>query len=75
MSFNKNKITVFPLLELVTSPTVNTNQAAYYLNRSPNTLRVWASTENNAPILPGRLFGKLTWSVKEIRELLGITQS
>ena len=32
----------FPPLELVTRPTVPTDQAAYYLQRSPQTLRVWA---------------------------------
>lgn len=29
----------FPSLELVTRPTVDTNAAAYYLNRQPQTLR------------------------------------
>ena len=60
----------FPPLEAVTSPTVTTNSAAYYLNRVPRTLRGWASLENG-PIRPIRVFGKLAWSVSEIRSLLG----
>jgi len=60
----------FPPLEAVTRPTVPTNDAAYYLNREPRTLRGWSSLENG-PIRPIRIFGKLAWPVAEIRALLG----
>ena len=36
----------FPPLERETRPTVPTEQAAYYLNRKPQTLRAWACLEN-----------------------------
>lgn len=60
----------FPELESVTRPTVPTRDAAYYLNRRPQTLRAWSSLENG-PIRPIHVFGKLAWSVSEIRALLG----
>jgi len=60
----------FPPLEAVTRPTVPTNDAAYYLNRVPRTLRGWSSLENG-PIRPIRIFGKLAWPVEQIRALLG----
>ena len=60
----------FPSLESVTRPTVPTRDAAYYLNRRPQTLRAWSSLENG-PIRPIHVFGKLAWSVSEIRALLG----
>jgi hypothetical protein len=61
----------FPPLELVTRPTVPTEQAAYYLNRRPQTLRGWACTEAGA-LRPVRLHGRLAWRVADIRRLLGV---
>lgn len=61
----------FPPLELVNRPTVPTPQAAYYLNRSPQTLRAWACLENG-PLRPRRISGRLAWDVAEIRRLLGV---
>ena len=58
-------------LEQVTNPTVPTNAAAYYLNRRPQTLRLWACFEDG-PIRPIRIYGRLAWSVALIRELLGV---
>ena len=60
----------FPSLGTVTSPTVGTNAASYYLNRQPRTLRGWACYENG-PIKPINVFGKWHWSVAGIRALLG----
>lgn len=60
----------FPPLESVTRPTVPTEQAAYYLNRRPQTLRIWAM--NQHPIRPIRINGRLAWSVSELRLLLGV---
>ena len=61
----------FPPLELINKPSVDTAHAAYYLNRRPQTLRAWACLENG-PLRPGRLHGRLTWNVQEIRRVLGM---
>ena len=61
----------FPTLESVTSPTVDTAAAAFYLNRRPQTLRVYACTENG-PIRPLRIHGRLAWPVARLREVLGV---
>lgn len=60
----------FPTLESVTRPTVDTAAAAYYLNRRPQTLRVWAM--NQHPIRCTRVHGRLAWPVAEIKRLLGL---
>ena len=61
----------FPPLEQVTSPTVDTDAAAYYLNRRPQTLRGWACLENG-PIRPSRVHGRLAWPVSELKRVLGV---
>lgn len=61
----------FPPLELVTRPTVPTEQAAYYLNRRPQTLRGHACMDNG-PIRPLRINGRLAWPVSELRRVLGV---
>lgn len=60
----------FPPLEQVTRPHVPTEQAAYYLNRKPQTLREWAMT--GKVIQPHRLNGRLCWPVAAIRAALGV---
>jgi hypothetical protein len=65
-----HNLPVFPPLEQVTRPTVPTDQAAYYLNRQPQTLRSWASTEPIGAIKPIRCMGRLAWPVAAIREML-----
>jgi hypothetical protein len=60
----------FPPLESVTSPTVPTDQAAFYLNRKPQTLRKHACLENG-PIRPIRINGRLAWRVTDIKKLVG----
>ena len=61
----------FPPLEHVTRPTVPTEQAAYYLNRRPQTCRAWACLENG-PLRPLRINGRLAWPVAELRRVLGV---
>lgn len=61
----------FPPLEQVTRPTVPTEQAAYYLNRRPQTCRAWACLENG-PLRPLRINGRLAWPVAELRRVLGV---
>lgn len=63
----------FPPLETVTSPAVPTHQAAYYLNRQPQTLRVWACCENG-PIRPLRINGRLAWRVADIKAIMKVQQ-
>ena len=63
----------FPPLETVTRPTVDTAAAAYYLNRRPQTCRIWASQESG-PLRPMRINGRLAWPVTDIRRLLGVKQ-
>ncbi len=60
----------FPPLEQVTRPTVPTDQAAYYLNRKPQTLRSWACLQPIGAIRPLRICGRLAWKISEIRNLL-----
>ena len=58
-----------PALEQITSPTISTDAAAYYLNRKPQTLRVWACLENG-PLRPIRINGRLAWPVAGIKVLV-----
>lgn len=55
----------------VTSHTVSTDQAAYYLNRRPQTLRGWARKESG-PLAPLQIQGRLAWRVQDIKSLLGM---
>lgn len=48
-----------------------TSEAAGHLNRSQQTLRLWACKETG-PIRPVRVHGRLAWPVAEIRRLLGL---
>ena len=61
----------FPPLEQVNRPTVPTEQAAYYLNRKPQTCRALACLENG-PLRPIRISGRLAWPVSELRRVLGV---
>lgn len=61
----------FPPLAQVTKPNLTTEEAAYYLNRRPQTLRGWACLENG-PIRPIRIGGPLAWSTAKVKELAGI---
>ena len=59
-------------LEQVTRPHLTTTEAAAYLNRRPQTLREWASTERG-PLRPLRIHGRLAWPVAELRRVLCLT--
>ncbi len=58
-------------LEQVTRPNLTTEEAAFYLNRRPQTLRVWACLESG-PIRPRRIGGLLAWSTAEVKNLAGV---
>jgi len=62
----------YPALEFVTKPNLTTGELAYYLNRRPQTLRVWACLENG-PIRPRRIGGLLAWPTAEVKALAGVT--
>jgi hypothetical protein len=60
-------------LERETRAVVDTATAAFHLNRQPQTLRVWASTETYpADLAPVRVQGRLGWPVAGIRKVLGV---
>ncbi|AMK75378.1 hypothetical protein A1342_00100 [Methylomonas methanica] len=65
MNMPQNK---YPDLSDITSPNVDTEQAAFYLNRKPGTLRKWAHFENG-PIKPIRINGRLAWPVSGLRRV------
>ena len=58
-------------LEQVTKPNLKTEEAAYYLNRRPQTLRGWACLENG-PLRPTRIGGLLAWSTATVKALAGV---
>lgn len=62
----------FPPLESVTRPNVDTDAAAYYLNRRPQTLRLWSMREDG-PIRPLRINGRLAWPVADLKRVTGLT--
>ncbi len=80
MVFNYTKVKImqipmpqqFQSLESVTKPTVDTATAAYYLNRRPQTLRIWAM--NQHPIRPLNIHGRLAWPVGELKRVLGMAK-
>ncbi|HMV13092.1 MAG TPA: DNA-binding protein [Nitrosomonas sp.] len=61
----------FQSIERITRPSLSTEEAAFYLNRKPQTLRCWAMRENGL-IRPLRINGRLAWPVKEIKKVLGM---
>lgn len=63
----------FPPLELVNRPHVNTEQAAHYMMRKPQTMRAWACLENG-PLRPIHINGRLAWPVSELKRVLGVAQ-
>lgn len=62
----------FPPITHETRPVVNTEQAAFYLGRKAQTLRVWAMRDGSAPIRPLRINGRLAWPVDALKVLLGV---
>lgn len=59
----------YPALATETRTHVPTACAAFWLNRSPQTLRAWACFENG-PLRPVRVQGRLAWPVDAIVRLL-----
>ena len=67
-----NFVSITPL-EDETRAALPTADAAYHLNRAPQTLRMWACYEDG-PLRPIRINGRLAWPVGEIRRVLGGAQ-
>lgn len=63
----------FQPIEKIALTVISTAQAAYYLNRKPQTLRCWAMREDGL-IRPLRINGRLGWPVAEVKRVLGIGQ-
>lgn len=61
----------YPSLSEETRATLSTPEAAYHLNRKPQTLRRWVWA-GNAPIKPIRVHGRLAWPVADIKRLMGV---
>jgi len=58
-------------LALETRTALPTPEAAQHLNRSQQTLRIWACKESG-PLRPIRINGRLAWKTADIRALLGV---
>lgn len=67
----KSLLALYPPLETVTKPNLKTDEAAFYLNRAPQTMRIWACKENG-PIRPRRIGGILAWPTAEVKALAGV---
>ena len=66
MTTNLNQYTD---LSLEIRSALPTNDAAFHLNRKPQTLRTWACFENG-PIKPVKINGRLAWLVSDIRDVI-----
>lgn len=65
--------TVLVPLALETRAAITTAEAAGHLNRSSQTLRLWACRQIG-PIRPLRIAGRLAWRTDDLRRLLGVGQ-
>ena len=59
-------------LEQVTKPNLKTDEAAHYLNRRPQTLRIWAMRDGIEGLRPMRINGLLAWTTAEVKALVGV---
>jgi len=53
--------------------TLPTDEAAFQLNRAPQTLRLWAMRGDGA-VQPLRINGRLAWPVADIKRVLGLVK-
>lgn len=63
----------FSPLEHVTRTIVTTEEAAFYLNRRPQTMRSIASTQPAGMPRPLKINGRLAWRVADIKAVLNGT--
>lgn len=64
----KRVFNILPLDQEVRA-TLPTGEAAFHLNRTEQTLRLWACKQNG-PIQPLRIHGRLAWPVAAMRNLM-----
>lgn len=64
--YPKHSLATFANMQM---PSMDTATAAAYLNRKPQTLRIWACYESG-PIRPIRINGRLAWRTDDVRRLL-----
>ena len=62
-------LALYPPLDSISAPTVDTGAAAFYLGRQPQTLREWACRQSG-PVAPLRINGRLAWPTAKLREIL-----
>nr|WP_315226056.1 DNA-binding protein [uncultured Albidiferax sp.] len=60
----------YPRLADITKPNLTTEEAAYYMDRRPQTLRKWAMRQH--PIRPINCGGRLAWPLADIKLFLGV---
>lgn len=63
----------YPDINSETLLRIPTDQAAHYLLRRPQTLRIWAMRDGVGPIRPIRINGRLAWPLHDIKRLLGVS--
>lgn len=66
---NENTNCDFIALDEESRTHVETDAAAWYLLRKPQTLRIWACKETG-PIRPVRVNGRLAWPMADIRRIM-----
>lgn len=59
-------------LEQVTRPNLTTAECAFYLNRAPQTLRIWAMRDGIQGLRPMRIGGLLAWPTASVKALAGV---
>ena len=64
------KVTYIPLAQ-ESRVTLPTSEAAFHLNRTQQTLRLWA-VRNTGPVHCFRVRGRLAWPVADICRVLGV---
>ena len=69
MNHESATVRMFPPLAHETRSAVETECAAFHLNRRPQTLRLWAC-QANGPIRPIHVHGRLAWKVADIQAVL-----
>jgi len=62
---------IFTALKQEKRSTLPTHEAAFHLDRAPQTLRAWA-VRNTGPVKCLRVKGRLAWPVADICRLLGV---
>lgn len=68
----KQARSTYPPLTEVTRPNLTTAECAFYLNRRPQTLRIWAMRDGIQGLRPMRIGGLLAWPLASVKALAGV---